>query len=109
MTALQYAQCENETNMRGVTKTIRIIGSKWTLHILHALCERTKRFGELQKELAGISPRTLSLRLQELEKDKIVKKHIFAEVPPHVEYSLTKKGSSLKKMITFMKEWGEEN
>ena len=90
----------------GVVKTARIIGSKWTILILHALCERTKRFGELQKELQGISPRTLSLRLQELEKDGVVKKYIFAQVPLRVDYSLTKKGASLKKIILLLEEWG---
>lgn len=92
----------------GVGTAMKLIGSKWTLNILHALCEHEKRFGEIQKELATISPRTLSLRLQQLESDGIVSKKIFAEVPPHVEYSLTKKGSSLKKIIGLLDTWGQE-
>lgn len=66
------------------------------------------RFGQLQRALDGISPKTLSLRLKQLEKDGIVKKHIFAEVPLHVEYSLTPKGESLKKIINLMKDWGDQ-
>jgi len=88
-----------------VAKTIKVIGSKWTLLILHNLTEGTKRFGQLQKLLNGISPKTLSQRLTELEKEKIVSKKVFAEVPPHVEYSLTAKGKSLKKLFEDMANW----
>lgn len=87
---------------------MKLIGAKWTLNILHALCEHEKRFGEIQKELSTISPRTLSLRLQQLESDGIVSKKVFAEVPPHVEYALTKKGASLKKIIALLDEWGQQ-
>lgn len=91
----------------GVYKTLKIIGSKWTILILHHLCKGTMRFGQLQRALPGISPKTLSVRLQQLEKNGIVKKHVFAEVPLHVEYSLTAKGQSLKKVISLMENWGE--
>lgn len=93
----------------GVAKTIKIIGSKWTILILRDLCEGTKRFGALQRSLEGISPKTLSLRLKQLEKDGIVNKKIFAEVPLHVEYSLTPKGQSLKKIINMMRDWGKHS
>lgn len=93
----------------GVPKTFKIMSSKWTMPILHSLCEGTKRFGQLQRILAGISPKTLSIRLQELEKEGIVSKHIFAEVPLRVEYSLTEKGASLKKILNQLSEWGENN
>jgi DNA-binding HxlR family transcriptional regulator len=92
----------------GVTKTMRIIGSKWTILILYRLFDGPKRFGELQKALEGISPRTLSLRLSELESEKLISKKVFAEVPPHVEYSLTQKGYSLNEIICKMREWGEK-
>jgi DNA-binding HxlR family transcriptional regulator len=92
----------------GVTKTLKIIGSKWTMLIIYTLCSGTKRFGELERALAGISPKTLSLRLHELEKSGIIKKKIFAEVPLHVEYSLTKKGESLKEIFTQMNNWAQQ-
>ncbi len=95
------------TNKACVTTTLSIIGRKWTPLLLRELCENTRRFGELQRSLSGISPRTLSLRLQQLEKDGIIHKKVFAEVPLHVEYSLTSKGSSLRKIIEQMHEWGE--
>lgn len=91
----------------GVAKTLKIIGSKWTLLVLRDLFTGPKRFGELQTSLKGISPRTLSLRLDQLEKDGIITKKVFVEVPLHVEYSLTPKGSSLEEIICKMREWGE--
>lgn len=90
-----------------VMKTLKIIGSKWTILLLRELFEGTKRFGELQKALEGISPKTLSLRLKQLEKDRIIKKKVFAEIPLHVEYSLTPRGQSLSNIIEKIKEWGE--
>lgn len=72
--------------------------------ILHNLCEGKKRFGELQRALEGISPKTLSERLVALEKEKYVSKKIYAEVPLHVEYSLTPKGEKLKKLFTSIEE-----
>lgn len=91
-----------------VMHTLKVIGSKWTILILHELCDGTKRFGELQRTLPGISPKTLSLRLHQLEHDGIVNKKIFAEVPLRVEYSLTTKGKSLRTIIDTMRQWGEQ-
>jgi len=96
-------------NFCGVAATVRIIGRKWTLLILRELIGGTKRFNELQRSLPGISPRTLSHRLQEMEADGILTKKIFPEVPPHVEYSLTDKGYSLSRIISDMRHWGEKN
>ncbi len=96
-----------QTNKACVSHTLKIIGRKWTALLLRELCENTRRFGELQRALTGISPRTLSLRLQQLEKDGILTKKVFAEVPLHVEYSLTPKGASLRKIIEQMHAWGE--
>lgn len=90
----------------GVSSTIKIIGKKWTILILHELCGGTKRFGEIQRTLPGISPKTLSERLKELEEDGIVNKKVFAEIPLHVEYSLTPKGKTLKSIINQMAKWG---
>ena len=77
------------------------------MHILHNLFDGPKRFGVLQRSLEGISPKTLSQRLQELEHEKIIKRHVFAEIPLHVEYSLTKKGESLGDIFAQMARWGE--
>jgi DNA-binding HxlR family transcriptional regulator len=92
----------------GVEKTARILGSKWTILILRELCEEKKRFGELQFLLKGISPKTLSIRLKELEKYEIVRKKVFPVIPLHVEYSLTPKGKSIREIILKMCEWGKK-
>lgn len=92
----------------GVAKTLKIIGSKWTMLILHNLFEDKKRFGELQRALSPISPKTLSQRLDELEKENIIKRKVFTEIPLHVEYSLTKKGESLGGIFAKMAEWGQK-
>lgn len=91
----------------GVNKTLKIIGSKWTMMLLHRLFEGETRFGQLQRSLDGISPKTLSQRLKELEMEGIINKKIFAEVPLHVEYSLTPKGASLNRIFRDMESWGE--
>lgn len=91
----------------GVTKTLKIIGAKWTTLILRDLLTGPKRFGQLQRSLAGISPKTLSLRLDELEQDGLITKTSFAEVPPRVEYALSAKGQSLHVIIDDMRAWGE--
>jgi len=65
-----------------------------------------KRFAELERRLSGISPRTLSLRLKELEQENIIKRTIYSTMPPHVEYSLTKKGETLRPIFDAMKDWG---
>ncbi len=92
-----------------VYHTIRVIGKKWTILLLYELCGGTKRFGQLERALTGISPRTLALRLKQLEHDNIVHKRVFAEVPLHVEYSLTPKGQSLRVIIDSMRKWGEQS
>lgn len=93
-------------NPCGVSKTLKVIGSKWSMLILHNLFDGEKRFGQLQRLLENISPKTLSIRLQELEKEGIIKKKIFAEIPLHVEYSLTEKGKSLGEIFKQMDKWG---
>lgn len=76
--------------------------------ILHNLFDGPKRFGQLEALLGGISPKTLSLRLKELEAEKIIKKKVFAQVPLKVEYSLTEKGLSLGEIFKKIDKWGEK-
>ncbi|HZD59760.1 MAG TPA: helix-turn-helix domain-containing protein [Anaerolineae bacterium] len=89
-------------------RTLSLIGSKWTLLILREFLDGTKRFGQLKKSLPGISPKTLSQRLQELEKEGILTKKIYPEVPPRVEYSLTPRGERLKSILLDLVNWGLE-
>jgi DNA-binding HxlR family transcriptional regulator len=89
-----------------IEKTLEILNGKWSFLILRDLFCGTKRFGELRKSLAGISPKTLSERLKELEQKDIVTRTAYATIPPTVEYTLTEKGQSLKPIIKAMKIWG---
>ena len=72
------------------------------------LSEGRTRFCELERSLAGISPRTLSLRLRALEEEGIVERRTFPEVPPRVEYQLTPKGDALMPLIEDMRQYGRE-
>lgn len=92
----------------GITRALQVIGAKWTALIIRDLFLGPKRFGELERSLAGISPKTLSQRLDQLERDGIISKKIYAEVPPHVEYSLTDKGRTLQGIIDSMRAWGDQ-
>jgi DNA-binding HxlR family transcriptional regulator len=103
-TNTEYHGCKN----CGVEKTLKVIGSKWTILLLHHLFDGKKRFGELQRALEGISPKTLSIRLRELEKANIIKRKVFTEIPLHVEYNLTEKGKSLEEIFNQMARWGGE-
>lgn len=87
---------------------MEIIGSKWTALILRDLAGGSKRFGELEKSVGDINPRTLSRRLDDLERHGIITKTMFAEVPPRVEYALTDKGKDLVPVLRQMAAWGNK-
>ncbi|HEY1360329.1 MAG TPA: helix-turn-helix domain-containing protein [Thermoleophilaceae bacterium] len=91
-----------------VCATADIICGKWTILVIRDLAEGRTRFCELERSLAGISPRTLSLRLRALEEQGIVERHTYPEVPPRVEYSLTDKGQALLPLIEDMRRYGRE-
>ena len=83
-----------------------VISGKWTILVIRDLAEGRSRFCELERSLAGISPRTLSLRLRALEEEGIVERHTYPEVPPRVEYTLTEKGRDLVPLIEQMRAYG---
>jgi DNA-binding HxlR family transcriptional regulator len=90
-----------------VETTLDVIGGKWKGIILYHLIDGKKRFKEFRKLYPAITQRMLTLQLRELEKDGIVHREIYKEIPPKVEYSLTEFGSSLEPIILLMKDWGE--
>jgi DNA-binding HxlR family transcriptional regulator len=90
-----------------VCRTAEIVCGKWTLLLVRELAEGCTRFCELERSLAGISPRTLSLRLRALEEEGIVERATFPAVPPRVEYALTEKGRALIPIIEDMRTYGE--
>jgi DNA-binding HxlR family transcriptional regulator len=89
-----------------VTHTLNLMNGKWTLLVVRELLDGTKRFTEIRRRLADLNPRTLAERLKLLERDGIVVRQAFAEVPPRVEYSLTPRGRSLASVLEAMGEWG---
>lgn len=89
-----------------VARTAQIISNKWTPLIVRDLARGECRFSELERSLAGISPKTLSERLKYLEAERIIVRDCYAEVPPRVEYSLTEKGRALLPIIETMRHYG---
>lgn len=91
-----------------IASAMQIIGNKWTALILRDLATCEHRFCELEKSVGNINPRTLSQRLDELERHGIITKQSFAEVPPRTEYRLTDKGRDLIPTLRQMATWGEK-
>src|SRR5438270_326380 len=89
-----------------VCRTAEVVCAKWTMLVIRDLAEGRSRFCELERSLAGISPRTLSLRLRALEEEGIVERRTYPEVPPRVEYALTEKGRALVPLVEGMREYG---
>jgi DNA-binding HxlR family transcriptional regulator len=85
------------------------IADKWTVLIVGCLASGTHRFGELRREIAGISPKMLTQKLRELERDGIIARRIYASVPPKVEYSLTPLGATLIGLLDAIRSWAERH
>lgn len=90
-----------------VATTVALIGSKWKLLILRNLLARPWRFNELKRDLAGISQKVLTDSLRSMEADGIITRTVYPEVPPRVEYALSKLGESMRPVIRSMEEWGK--
>lgn len=88
--------------------TMSLIGDKWKVLIIRDLLTGTKRFGELKKSVTGITQKVLTSNLRQMEASGLIKRKVYAEVPPKVEYSLTETGLSLKPILDSMVKWGNE-
>jgi len=86
--------------------TLDIIGGRWKVLIVWQLFHGARRFSELSRALEGITQKMLTQQLRELEHDGIVRRQVYAQVPPKVEYSLTPLGESLRPVVDAMCEWG---
>ncbi len=91
-----------------VETTLLVIGDKWKVLILRELLGGTKRFGQLRKAIGSISQKVLTAQLRAMEEDGLLTRHVYAEVPPRVEYTLTELGQSLSPILDVMRKWGED-
>lgn len=91
-----------------VERALESLGGKWTILLIHELMDGPKRFGELRRAIPEASAKMLTMRLRELETGGMLEREVFAEVPPHVEYRLTRKGQALRDAIECLRGWGAE-
>jgi DNA-binding HxlR family transcriptional regulator len=91
-----------------VEMTLMLMGDRWKTLIIWRLLTGTKRFGQLKKEVTGISQKVLTDHLRIMEENGLVNRKVYAQVPPRVEYSLTELGRSLKPILEAIRQWGEQ-
>lgn len=92
-----------------VSVTLNVIGGKWKPLILFFLNEKKLRFSELSRKLEGVTQKMLTKQLREMEADDLVKRKVYPEIPPRVEYSLTPYGKTLAPILTCMCDWGKKH
>ncbi len=108
----EYQSCIANSNLAdtGFSYTLSLINGKYKMTILYTLmCFGVVRFNEMKKYIGGISYKTLSSTLKELEADQLVHREEYPQIPPKVEYSLTSRGKSLIPILDQMCDWGEQN
>jgi len=88
---------------------VGLIAGQWTLVICCHLTDKKLRFGELRKRIPNITERMLTLQLRKMEEGGLVKRTVYAEVPPRVEYELTKSGQELRPILKQLEEWGKKH
>lgn len=90
-----------------VEAALDLIGGKWKSIILFRVLEETRRFNELRRLMPGLTQRMLTNQLRELERDGLIARKVYAEVPPKVEYSITEFGKTLEPVLLALKQWAE--
>jgi DNA-binding HxlR family transcriptional regulator len=99
----------NKLSCGGVETTLRVIGGKWKPLILYLLRNGSLRYSELQKNIPCITQKMLTQQLRQLEQDRLLSRKVYPVIPPHVEYTLSAKGSSLLPLLKSMAEWGSKH
>ena len=89
-----------------VARAVHVLDGKWTMLIIRDLLSGTRRFGQLRQSLPGISPKTLTDRLRELEDHGLLTRTCYPEIPPRVEYALTDLGLRLRPVVDALGAWG---
>ena len=92
-----------------VHEVLNLVGDKWSVLIIVHLREGKLRFNELKRRIGGVSQRMLTLALKRLERDGLVLRTLYPEVPPRVEYQLTSLGSELLEPLLQLTQWAEKN
>ena len=95
--------------IRGTRSVLDLLSGKWSVDVLYLLANGTRRYSEVFYEVGEISKKTLTQTLRALERDGLIARRIYPEVPPRVEYSLTPLGWSLTGPLMAMYEWAAEN
>lgn len=99
-----------DVNIKPFNYAISVIGGKWKMHILFWLWKKpVMRYSEIKKALGPITHKILSDKLKELENDGLIIRHEYPQVPPKVEYRLSKKGENLMPVLSPICKWGHEN
>ena len=93
---------------RAIEVAIDVLDGKWKIYILWHLQEGPQRNSELLKAIPGISQKMLTQKLRELESEKIIERTVYPEIPPRVEYTLTRFGQKLKPIMMMLEQWGED-
>jgi DNA-binding HxlR family transcriptional regulator len=95
-----------KTDSGCIMSALATLGDKWTALIIKELVPGSKCYSELEVALSGISPRTLSARLEKLLESEVIDKELYCNHPPRHKYALTKKGAELEKILSAMASWG---
>ena len=110
MSTTQSQECylfRDKTYKCGIDVTLAVIGGNWKTSILWHLAIETMRFSQLQRQFSATTRKMLTQQLRELERDGLVHREVYAQVPPKVEYSLTEKGHSVMPILNQMCEWAD--
>ncbi len=92
-----------------VETTARIVGGRWKAAVLEQLFQGTKRFSELKRAITGITQRTLSQQLRDLQSTGIIERTVYADTPPRVVYAISPLGRSLRPLLETMCQWGKSH
>ena len=116
MSELQPLPAENKRLVQGekvyntpMEVTLEVIGGKWKALLVYRLLNGALRFSELKRQVPGITEKMLTQQLRELERDAVLNRRVFAEVPPRVEYCVSEHGRSLQPVLAAMCQWGRQH
>lgn len=116
MSDLQPLPIENKRLVQGekvyntpMEVTLEVIGGKWKALLVYRLLNGALRFSELKRQVPGITEKMLTQQLRELERDAVLNRRVFAEVPPRVEYCVSEHGRSLEPVLAAMCQWGRQH